>query len=492
MFDRPDDLLGLVRGSFRAEPVLLLGDLMLDRYIWGDVHRVSPEAPVPVVRLTGESDAPGGAANVAMNLAGLGLRVTVLGAVGMDAAGDRLRELLKSVGVDARSILQRACAVTMTKTRIIGRHQQILRLDAEDRGGIGPGEIEAVRAAIRERLAEHCAAALVSDYAKGVVTPDACREVISAAKQRGIPVVVDPKGRDWSKYEGATVVTPNLGELGDVTGVAVQRVDELLLAGRALMDRLDIESLVVTRGEDGLTLVTRGGTQDFPAAAREVFDVAGAGDTVVAILTAALAAGAPIEDALRLANLGAGIVVGKVGTAPITKEELLAELNRGLRLEQANKLCGLDAAVERIQGWRDRRESVVFTNGCFDLLHAGHVKLLEQARRFGDRLVVGLNTDASVRALKGPERPVVGEQDRGRVLAALASVDLVVMFAEDTPLNLIQVLRPDVLVKGQDYREDEVVGASEVTSWGGRVVLVPLLEGRSTTAMMARARAPRP
>ncbi|MBP6583420.1 MAG: D-glycero-beta-D-manno-heptose 1-phosphate adenylyltransferase, partial [Chromatiaceae bacterium] len=313
-----------------------------------------------------------------------------------------------------------------------------------------------------------------------------CQRLLAAARAQGLPVLVDPKGRDFAKYAGASLITPNRAELALTTGVPREDLAGLLQAAVSLREGLDLGLLVLTLSELGLALVDGSGTRRIPALAREVFDVSGAGDTVIATFAAGLAAGLGASDTAHLANLAAGVVVGKVGTVPITGAELLAAISGEMALEQAAKILVLTSAQTRVQGWQAGGERVVFTNGCFDLLHVGHVSYLELARRQGQRLVVGLNTDQSVRTLKGPERPLIGEQDRARVLAALAAVDAVVLFDEATPLELILALRPDVLAKGADYREDEVVGAPEVKAWGGQVVLIPLVDDRSTTGIIQR------
>jgi len=309
---------------------------------------------------------------------------------------------------------------------------------------------------------------------------------VVAARAEGIPVLVDPKGRDFAKYAGASLITPNRAELAWATGVPREDLSGLLAAAGKLRRELDLGLLVLTLSELGLALVDAEKTRRIPALAREVFDVSGAGDTVIATFAAGLAAGLGATDTAHLANLAAGVVVGKVGTVPIARVDLLAAISGESALEQAAKIIDLTTAKARVQGWQAAGERVVFTNGCFDLLHVGHVSYLEHARRHGQRLVVGLNTDRSVRALKGPARPLIGEDDRARVLAALASVDAVVLFDEATPLDLILALRPDILAKGADYREEAVVGAPEVKSWGGLLVLIPLVEDRSTTGIIQR------
>ena len=480
-------LIEALRQGFPADAwALVIGDLMLDRYLWGKVERISPEAPVPVVLLEKESSRPGGAANVAANLAGLGLPARLLGTVGDDAPGRELVAAIASQGVGTEALFTSSSRPTTTKTRILGGHQQMLRLDREATAAPDAGEQEALSRLLREMMERKPAVVVLSDYAKGVLTPELCRLAIDLAAQADIPVLVDPKGRDYGKYRGATALTPNRRETAEACGVSGQDLDELLQAAQALRRALDLRFLAVTRSEEGITLLDETRTLHLPAMARQVFDVSGAGDTVIATLAAGMVAGLEPAEALHLANLAAGIVVGKVGTVPIAREELLAELAVEEVREQADKICDLPQLLARVRQWRANGECIVFTNGCFDLLHAGHVVYLEQAAKLGDRLVVGLNTDRSVRALKGPNRPVIHEQDRARVLAALEAVDAVVLFNEDTPLSLIEAIRPDVLVKGSDYTEDQVVGGKEVKSWGGRVALIDVVPGRSTSNILRK------
>lgn len=483
-------LVEAIRRQFRPTSggspwVLVVGDLMLDRYLWGSVERISPEAPVPVVLLDRENCRPGGAANVAANLASLGLPCQIVGAIGRDDAARQLTEAITQAGVGTRYLVALPERPTVTKTRIVGGHQQMLRVDRESSSALTTQERALLQQALEAAMANAPAAVVLSDYAKGVLHPALCRWLIDAAKQARIPVLVDPKGRDYTKYAGATALTPNRRETSEVCG-GIPDIDRLLDAAETLRRQLDLEFLAVTRSEDGISLLEEGRRLHIPAMARQVFDVSGAGDTVIATLAAGLVAGLGHVDALHLANLAAGVVVGKVGTASITREELLEALSEEEVREQVDKVCDLPHLLARVGAWRAAGQRIVFTNGCFDLLHAGHVTYLETARKLGDRLIVGLNTDRSVRLLKGPNRPVIHEADRARVMAALEAVDAVILFDEETPLELITALRPDVLVKGSDYREDQVVGAAEVKSWGGQVVLVPLVPGRSTTAILDR------
>lgn len=483
-----ESFLDTIQHHFGHDPVwiLVVGDLMLDRYLFGDVQRISPEAPVPVVLLKSQDERAGGAANVAANLAGLGIKTRIAGVIGQDAEAETLLGLMHDIGADTQHIHCSACRPTITKTRILGGHQQMMRLDQEDAAALSAEEQLALQTAIAAALTDRPAAIILSDYAKGVLSETLCQSIIVQATASGIPVLVDPKGRDYSKYQGATGLTPNKRETAEACHVAPHDDQALLAAAEQLRHTLKLDFLAVTRGEEGITVLDRQGSAHLAATARQVYDVSGAGDTVIATLTAGLAHGLPLHDAIELANIAAGIVVGKVGTVPINKAELEQELQSQQSAAQADKVCNLDSLLARVQNWRHQGERIVFTNGCFDLLHAGHVTYLEAARNTGDRLVLGLNTDRSVSALKGPSRPVIHEQDRARVLAALESVDAVILFDEDTPIDLINAIRPDVIAKGSDYTEDQVVGSAEVKSWGGKVALIDVVPGRSTSNIIRK------
>ena len=483
-----ESFLHTIQQRFGHDPVwiLVIGDLMLDRYLFGDVQRISPEAPVPVVLLKSEDERAGGAANVAANLLGLGISTRIAGIVGEDREANTLLGLMQDIGADTRHVYRSTLRPTITKTRILGGHQQMMRLDQEDASAFAAEENAALQASISQALADRPAAVILSDYAKGVLSETVCHAVIAQAQAAGIPVLVDPKGRDYSKYQGATGLTPNKRETAEACNVAIQDNPALLAAAEQLRRTLKLDFLAVTRGEEGITVLDAQGSTHLTATARQVYDVSGAGDTVISTLTAGLAHGLALNDAIELANIAAGIVVGKVGTVPINKAELEHELQSQQSAAQADKVCTLESLLARVQTWRNRGERIVFTNGCFDLLHAGHVTYLEAARNTGDRLVLGLNTDRSVSALKGPTRPVIHEQDRARVLAALESVDAVILFDEDTPISLINAVRPDVIVKGSDYTEEQVVGGAEVKSWGGKIALIDVVPGRSTSNIIQK------
>jgi D-beta-D-heptose 7-phosphate kinase/D-beta-D-heptose 1-phosphate adenosyltransferase len=399
-----------------------------------------------------------------------------------------LRELLRSSHIASDALLTVADRSTTVKRRIISGHQQMLRLDRETRSPLAAADEARLYTATLAQL-DSASLIIISDYGKGVVTRGLCSAIVERARARHIPVLVDPKGRDFTKYVGATGVSPNRAELAAVTLVDSDNLESLYLQGEALRARLGFDFIALTQGELGIALLEPGRISKFPTIAREVFDVSGAGDTVIAVLGAAMSANLHLHDAVQLANLAAGIVIGKVGTSAVNREELLAGLEQYNRLG-TGKLALADEIVRRVNAWRQAGDRVVFTNGCFDILHVGHVSLLEYAKHQGNRLVVGLNSDSSVRRLKGINRPVAGEQERARVLAALSSVDAVVLFDDDTPLSLINSIRPEVLVKGGDYNESEIVGAPQVRSWGGRVAIFPLVNGFSTTAMLKKASQP--
>jgi D-beta-D-heptose 7-phosphate kinase/D-beta-D-heptose 1-phosphate adenosyltransferase len=490
-------ILSLIATDWKIRHLLVVGDVMLDKYIWGDVERISPEAPIPIVSVVRSTEQPGGAANVAMNLAALGAQVTLAGVVGDDGDGWSLRARLKATGMQSR-LTRVPGRPTTSKTRILGGRQQMLRLDLESSDALPAWAHAALLQSTLERLSDPAdsrspSAIILSDYAKGVLDADVCQTIIGRARSLGIPVIVDPKSSDFSRYRGATMLCPNLAELALATGNAPGDMAAVLDAGAAMLAELQVESLAVTLSERGIVLLDGKKRQHAPALARQVFDVSGAGDTVTAVLALCRASNIEGSDSIRLANLAAGIVVGKVGTAPVHAHELMSALTGEAPEVRETKAGGrvfsLNQMTRHVETWRAAGDRVVFTNGCFDLLHAGHIALLEAARALGDRLVVGLNSDASIHLLKGPARPVNGEENRARLLAALSAVDGVVIFEETTPLLTVLALRPDVLVKGGDYDAAQIIGAREVKSWGGEVVIVPLLAGLSTTRILAAATA---
>jgi D-beta-D-heptose 7-phosphate kinase / D-beta-D-heptose 1-phosphate adenosyltransferase len=478
------DLISLVQALSGAR-VLCVGDVMLDDYVYGRVERVSPEAPIPVLRVEREQHTLGGAGNVLRNLHALGAEVCFISVTGNDTAGRDISRLIAGLGGCEAHVLTERERMTTLKTRYIAGTQQMLRADREQAAPITGSLREDFLRMVTQVLA-HYRVTVLSDYAKGVLADGVASEIIAAARAAGHIVVVDPKGSDYGAYRGATLIKPNRRELGAATAKPVGTAVEVVAAAQALIAQHGFAAVMVSLSQDGMILVEASGeTHSLGAEAREVYDVSGAGDTAVAVAAAALGAGATFAQAARLANVAAGLVVGKVGTAVVHGNELIEALvDRDVLATR--KVLPLPLALDHVARWRRNGLRIGFTNGCFDLLHPGHVALLEQARRQCDRLVVGLNNDASVARLKGPGRPVQNEEARAAVLASVASVDLVVLFGEDTPVTLISELKPDLLVKGADYRLDEVVGAEIVQAYGGKVVLAELLPGHSTTATIAR------
>ena len=463
---------------FQQARVLVVGDVMLDRYWHGKATRISPEAPVPVVRVGNQEDRPGGAGNVALNIAALGAAASLVGIVGADEAGTELRSRLEGAGVycDFATCQE---APTITKLRVISQHQQLLRVDFEQdftSNAVASFQCQALA------LLEQTQVLVLSDYSKGALQQT--QSLIQAAKKLGVPVVVDPKGNDFSKYRGATVITPNLSEFESIVGHCASE-EELASKGLQLLKDLDLQALLITRGENGMTLLRPDLPElHMPTRAQEVFDVTGAGDTVVAVLAAALAAGSTLDISTALANFAAGLAVGKLGTAAISGPELRRAIareegtGRGVMSAEQLALAVLDA--------RAHGEKVVFTNGCFDIIHAGHVGYLAEARNLGQRLIVAINDDASVKRLKGSGRPINPVERRMTVLAGLEAVDWVVSFPEDTPEALLEMLKPDIVVKGGDYSVDEVVGGEYVLSYGGQVKVLAFLDNCSTSAIVAK------
>ena len=466
--------------------VLCVGDVMLDRFVYGAVERISPEAPIPVLKIGRETEMLGGAGNVVRNLVALGASPRFVSAIGADGPGERIRALLaEEAAVEAELIVVDGRR-TSVKSRFLAGNQQLMRADDETQAPLeGEGVGRLVDAATRA-LAE-CDVIVLSDYGKGVLCREALADILKAAKSRSKPVIVDPKGTDFSGYRGASVLTPNRRELGEATRMAVDDDAAVVEAAHKLVSDCAADAVLVTRSREGMTLVSaEGAVTHLAAEAREVFDVSGAGDTVAAALAAAIAAGAQLDEAAALANVAAGIVVGKIGTAVAFSGDVAHALHHQDLSDAEAKVSALAPALESIERWRQHSQRIGFTNGVFDLLHPGHVTLLRHTRAFCDRLVVGLNSDSSVKRLKGADRPLQSEAARATVLASLASVDMVVIFTEETPLALIEAIRPDVLVKGADYALEDVVGADVVQGYGGRVELAPVEPGYSTSATIAR------
>ena len=470
--------------------VLVVGDLMLDEFVYGEVSRISPEAPTPVIACKRSELMVGGAGNVARNLVSLGTRCIFIGVVGSDEPGRALTEALNAHPLISYNLVIDGSRQTTRKVRFVSEHHSMhmLRADWENAGPVGPASEDALIGHVLEAM-PRVGAVVLSDYAKGALTPRVVRAVIAAANAAGKPVIIDPKGRDYTMYAGATLITPNRQELADAAHRAANSDMEIAAAAAELRQALGARAVLVTRSEDGMTLVGEGESVHVPAYPVRVRDVSGAGDTVVAVLSAMLAMNADFESAMRAANAAAAVVVGKRGTATLTVAELRSRILPAATLAPEEKIV-FDWAVldEHMAEWKKQGLRVGFTNGCFDLLHPGHVKLLAGARGACDRLVVGLNGDASVKRLKGEGRPVQNVQARAEVLAALEAVDLVVVFDEDTPRELIARVRPTVLVKGGDYTRETVVGHDIVEALGGQVVLIDLVPGHSTTSMVERSR----
>jgi D-beta-D-heptose 7-phosphate kinase/D-beta-D-heptose 1-phosphate adenosyltransferase len=476
--------------DFSRLTILCAGDIMLDRFQHGDIERISPEAPVPVLHLRETRDMLGGAGNVASNIASLGARAILLGLVGADPAGARLHGMVHASGAIRPALIETRHRPTICKTRFIAGRQQVVRTDEESRAPLHNEEEAALLAALLGNLPA-ADALIFSDYGKGALSPRILASGIEAARARGIPVFVDPKSDDFTRYRGATCITPNAREMHAAARAPVGTETDIAGAAHRLMAQADLGAILVTRSDKGMVLVEPAGTASVSARAREVFDVSGAGDTVIAALTLAYADGRSLVQAMHIANAAAGVVVSKLGTATADIAEVMHELSAQDQEGAAGAVPGLmtpEAAQALVTRWREQGFSVGFTNGCFDILHPGHVSLLAFARAQCDRLIVALNADDSVRRLKGETRPVNALAQRAQVMAAIRYVDGVVAFDDDTPLSLITALVPDVLIKGADYDVSQVVGGDVVTASGGRVVLAELVPGQSTTGMIARMR----
>lgn len=464
--------------------ILVIGDLMLDEYLWGKTGRISPEAPVPVVDVASEDLRLGGAGNVINNLQALGCQVSVASVVGADRDGRELCRILDTQGIDTTGIICDAERTTTRKTRILASNQQMLRIDRECRVDILSSAEQSLIDYVTTGDSDF-QVILVSDYLKGVLTERVLQALLAYGRKKNIPVIADPKGKDYEKYRGATLLTPNRAEAELATGIQIVDEQSLVAAGKALINNFDLQSLVLTRSEEGMTIFTPEGEAHLPTKAREVFDVTGAGDTVLAFIGVGLAAGLSLQDAVWLSNVGAGIVVGKVGTSTVSPAEVLEVIGQQ-HPDSDLKIRGREALRDVLDVERTQGKKIVFTNGCFDLLHVGHVKYLQKARRLGDLLVLGLNSDDSIRRLKGENRPLIGQDERAHILAALDCIDYVAIFDEDTPLELITALRPDILVKGGDYTPEGVVGKDVVESHGGRVELITFVDGKSTTNIIEK------
>ena len=497
------DLLHAVNAAARPH-IAVVGDLILDLYVRGDVSRVSPEAPIPVLAVKHQEYKLGGAANVAANIVSMGGTVTLVGALADDEAGKMLRSLARATKSLTLSPVVVNDRPTIVKTRMVAQHQQMLRVDEERAGELAAISYRDLRAALESALKDGADLLILSDYGKGVLSERFTREAVALARKAKVPVLVDPKGRDYAKYAGATAITPNRAEAEAATGVLCDGDAGAARAAKWLLDKLKLDAAVITLGAGGVALLERGGHAKtkksaaggksgglvrIPTVARSVFDVTGAGDTFIATLGAFMAQGLEIAGAARLANIAAGIKVGKFGAAAITRDELRRALIAAHEaFDYHAKIVSRDDLKSIAETLRKDARRIVFTNGCFDILHAGHVTYLHFCKSRGDVLVLGLNSDASVRAIKGKDRPVNSEADRARVLAALADVDFISVFSEHTPDKLIRAVAPDVLIKGADWEGKIVVGADFVESYGGEVVFAPLLKGRSTSAVIDKMR----
>ena len=479
------DLASLLEKA-RGQRVLCIGDVMLDRFVYGSVDRISPESPVPVLHRTRTAEMPGGAGNVARNLASMGLEVVMIGLAGEDHEGERLEALLKGhAGISPRLVHSKTYQ-TVVKSRFVANNQQLLRVDTEQ----AVPEDEAITRALIDAIrteAMNCRAVVISDYAKGCITPQVFAAAVQAARAQSIPLLVDPKSLDFSVYAGATLIKPNAAELASATGLLTARDEDVEAALKAAQAIVPDSSIIVTRAGKGMSWLESGVAYHRRGEARQVFDVSGAGDTSMAAITLGVVAEAGLEDAVALAVTASGIAVGKTGTATVDADEIRRALRPQDNLLRAAVLAGEDLS-RQVQSWKSAGLRVGFTNGCFDILHAGHLKLLEESKSRCDRLIVAINTDASVKRLKGPSRPVNHERDRASLLASIGLVDAVTLFGEDTPADLIERLKPDLLVKGGDYTPETIVGAETVLAHGGEVHIVGLVEDISTTAILARSK----
>ena len=488
------NIINTVSNRFNAKNKwgLVIGDIMLDHYVSGDVKRLSPEAPVPIVNVNDYVYKIGGAGNVALNLSGLGISTYIVGEIGNDDSGEILKNLFKESGISTKHIIKKKGSTT-TKTRIMSGQQQMVRLDY-DEISTGPNKTELKK--ILKIISNGPSVIIISDYEKGFLTSSLLTNIIKAANKKNIPVLVDPKGKDLEKYRGATAITPNKKEAYSLANLTDKDQNILDISLKKIIKKYDFNFIAMTQGDFGIKYITSNKVEEFPTRASEqVFDVSGAGDTVIATLAASIVANLPLKDSFELANLAAGVVIRKIGTMPIERNELLIELHSLTSINTIKKVIGskedllgqVKTLRENNSGQNGKKKLLVgFTNGCFDILHAGHVTYLAKAKEQVDILIVALNSDSSVRKIKGSDRPIIGEADRALVLCALESVGSVILFDEATPINLIKLIKPDVLFKGNDYTIKNVVGAKEIKQWGGKVTLVPVVEGRSTTKIIKR------
>ena len=468
--------------NFKGKKILVIGDIMLDEHIWSKVSRISPESPVPVAQVASITHVPGGAANVAANISALGGIPYLIGIIGADSSGAKLLLALKRFNISTKNIIRDPSRPTILKSRIIAHNQHVVRVDREDKSPISQKITKRIVAAIKKLITE-VDVVIISDYGKGTIGETVLKEAIKISRLKKKPIAVDPKSIDYSKYKRATIITPNLAEAQAASKIQITNEKDLEKAGRKLLKNLKTDHIMITRGKDGMAVFSKNQkTAYIPAIKREVYDITGAGDTVISTLSLALSAKASLLEAAHLANYAASVAVGKVGTAPVTQEELIVNIEGELHLKK--KVRSRSELKEIVKNFRKEGLSLVFTNGCFDIIHAGHIRYLKEAKSHGDILIVGLNSNSSVRAIKGKERPYVNEKDRAEVLSAFDSVDYITIFNEKTPINLIKSLKPDIHVKGGDYKLKDLYEAKTVKSYGGKVVIIPEIKGKSTTGLI--------
>ena len=477
-----DNLINVVTNNFNAKNkwCLVVGDIMLDQYIFGNVDRISPEAPVPILKKTSQIERIGGAGNVALNLQGLGIKPILVGEISNDISGKKLTTLFKEKLISTKFLIKTKRPTT-TKTRIMSGQQQVVRIDDEE-PSLGISNIELKK--ILTLLKKNPSVVVISDYEKGLLTKPILHKIIQTATRKKIPVLVDPKGKDLEKYRGATAITPNKKEAFLLSNIHNKDEELLEYSLKKIVKKYEFEFIAMTMGDFGIKYVNSNKAINYPtSSSRQVFDVSGAGDTVISTLAASIVAGVSVDASFKLANISAGIVVGKIGTMPIKNTELLEEL-QSQKQGQENKIILKSVLLNKTNALKNKNKKIGFTNGCFDILHAGHVTYLEKAREKVDYLIVGINTDNSVKKIKGPKRPIIHETDRARILCGLESVDAVILFNESTPIKLIKLIKPDILMKGDDYSKKNVVGAIEIQEWNGKVILIPVVKGKSTTKII--------
>jgi D-beta-D-heptose 7-phosphate kinase/D-beta-D-heptose 1-phosphate adenosyltransferase len=471
--------------SLTKAKVLCIGDVMLDKFVYGDVERISPEAPIPVFNIKADKLMLGGAGNVACNLAGLGAKTQFITVIGNDPAGNDVKNLVAIIPNTKSTLIIEKQRRTSIKTRFIAGGQQMMRTDDETIAPITKDTKQKIIKHVKS-IINNCTTLILSDYGKGVLTPEMTKELIRLAKKAGIPIVVDPQGNSYEQYKGASIVTPNRKELSLATSMPTNNDDQIIAAARKIISKNKIGSVLATRSSDGMTLIDHKKSDTFRAEAREVFDVSGAGDTVVATIGASLSAGIDLSQAVRLANISAGVVVAKAGTAVAYATDIIELLEERELNNKDIKILNTKSVLNRAKFWRSQNLKIGFTNGCFDLLHPGHIATINTAKAACDKLIVGLNNDASIRRLKGEQRPIQPEKVRAQILTALKNVDAVVVFSDNNPIKIIEALKPDIFIKGADYKINKIPEARIVKAYGGKILLAKLAGGHSTTATIAR------